>query len=104
MAHRGENIDITIKGDSEFNLDELDFKVLVYPDRHTNEATTIEKSAMTKLSDNQYFGTIRYEQTKAMPLGLYTIEVLVIESGTSRSIYAKPGAFPMYDSASKDIK
>lgn len=104
MAHRGENIDITIKGDSEFNLDELDFKVLVYPDRHTEEITTIEKSAMTKLSDNQYFGTIRFEQTKAMPLGLYTIEVLVIESGTSRSIYAKPGAFPLYDSASKDIE
>lgn len=104
MAHRGENIDITIKGDSEFNLDELDFKVLVYPDRHMNEVTTIEKSAMTKLSDNQYFGTIGYEHTKAMPLGLYTIEVLVIESGTSRSIYAKPGAFPMYDSASKNIE
>lgn len=104
MAYRGENIDITIKGDSEFNLDELDFKVLVYPDRHTNEATTIDKSAMTKLNDNQYFGTIRYERTKTMPLGLYTIEVLVIESGTSRSIYAKPGAFPMYDSASKDIE
>lgn len=102
--YRGEDIDITIKGDSEFNLDELDFKVLVYPDRHTNEVTTIEKSAMTKLSDNQYYGTIGYEQTKTMPLGLYTIEVLVIESGTSRSIYAKPGAFPMYDSASKDIK
>lgn len=104
MAHRGENIDITIKGDSEFNLDKLDFKVLVYPDRHTNEATTIGKSAMTKLSDNQYFGSIGYEKTKTMPLGLYTIEVLVIESGTSRSIYAKPGAFPMYDSASKDIE
>lgn len=103
MAYRGENIDITIKGDSEFNLDELDFKVLVYPDRHTEEMTTIEKSAMTKLNDNQYFGSIGYEQTKTMPLGLYTIEVLVIESGTSRSIYVKPGAFPMYDSASKNI-
>lgn len=104
MAHRGENIDITIKGDSEFNLDELDFKVLVYPDRHPAEATTINKSAMTKLIDNQYFGSIGYEETKTMPLGLYTIEVLLIESGTSRSIYAKPGAFPMYDSASKDIE
>lgn len=103
MAYRGENIDITIKGDSEFNLDELDFKVLVYPDRHTNEATTIEKSAMTKLSDNHYHGSIGYEQTKGMSLSSYTIEILVIESGTSRSIYAKPGAFSMYDSASKNI-
>ena len=102
--YRGENIDITIKGDSEFNLDNMDFTVLIYPDRHTNEATAIEKSAMTKLNDNQYAGTIGYEQTKGMPLGLYTIEVLVIESGTSRSIYAKPGAFPLYDSASKNIE
>lgn len=104
MAYRGENIDITIKGDSQFNLDTMNFKVIVYPDRHTDEVTTIEKSAMIKLGDNQYNGSIGYEQTKAMTLGLYTIEVLVIESGTSRSIYAKPGAFPMYDSASKNIE
>lgn len=104
MAHRGENIDITIKGDSEFNLDELDFKVLVYPDRHPAEVITLNKSDMEKVEANLYFGTIGYEKTKTMPLGLYTIEILLIESGTSRSIYAKPGAFPMYDSASKDIE
>lgn len=103
MAYRGENIDITIKGDSEYNLDELDFKVLVYPDRHPNEKIVVEKSAMEKLDSNYYSATIGYEETKDFALGLYTIEVLIVESGTSRSIFAKQGAFPVYDSASKNI-
>lgn len=103
MAYRGENIDITIKGDSEYNLDELDFKVLVYPDRHPDERTVIEKSQAKKLDSNYYCLSIEFEATKDMALGLYTIEVLIVESGTSRSIFAKQGAFPVYDSASKDI-
>lgn len=104
MAYRGENINITIKGDSEFNLDNLDFEVLVYPDRHTDEVTTLSKSSMTKVGANTYFGTIEFSETKTMYLGFYTIEVLIKESETSRSIYVKPSAFPVYDSASKDIK
>lgn len=103
MAYRGENIDITIKGDSEYNLDELDFKVLVYPDRHPDEKIVVEKSAMEKLDSNYYSATISYENTKGLALGLYTIELLVVESETSRSILVKQGAFPVYDSASKDI-
>ena len=103
MAYRGENIDITIKGDSEYNLDELDFKVLVYPDRHPEERIVVEKSEMDKLGQNYYSATIGYEQTKDFALGQYTIELLVVESETSRSILVKQGAFPVYDSASKDI-
>ena len=104
MAYRGENIDITIKGDSEYNLDELDFKLLVYPDRHPDEKKVVEKSAMEKLDSNYYSATIGYEATKDLALGLYTIEVLIVESGTSRSIFAKQGAFPIYESASKSIE
>ena len=103
MSYRGENIEITIKGDSEFNLDSLDFKLLVYPDRHPDEKIVVEKSAMEKLDSNYYSATIGYENTKDLALGLYTIELLVIESETSRSILVKRGAFPVYDSASKDI-
>lgn len=104
MAYRGENIDITIKGDDVFNLDDMDFKVLVYPDRHVDEAISIAKSDMTRLEDNQYFASIGYEKTKELPIGEYTIEVLVIEGSTSRSIFAKRGAFPVYDSASKNVE
>lgn len=101
--YRGENIDITIKGDSEYNLDELDFKVLVYPDRHPDERIEVDKSAMEKLDSNYYSAIIGYEKTKGLALGQYTIELLVVESETSRSILVKQGAFPVYDSASKDI-
>ena len=104
MAHRGGNIDITIQGDSEFNLDVMDFKVMVYPDRHPEEVITLAKSEMQKNEDNLYSGSIGYELTKELPLGMYTVEVLVIESETSRSVYVKAGAFSMYDSASKDIE
>ena len=103
MAYRGENIDITIKGDSEFNLDALSFMVLIYPDRHTEQAIQINKEDGDRLGENHYHLRLEYSQTKDMALGMYTIEVLVIESGISRSIYMKNGAFPVYDSASKNI-
>ena len=104
MAYRGENIDITIKGDSEYNLDELDFKVLVYPDRHPEGKIIIDKSSVTKIDTNYYELSIGFEKTKEMALGQYTIELLLVESGTSRSIFAKQGAFPIYESASKSIE
>ena len=59
---------------------------------------------MAKEYDNHYSGKIGYEITKEMPIGSYTIEVLAIEGETSRRIYVKLGAFPMYDSASKNIE
>ena len=104
MAYKGEDLPLEIKGDAEFNLDELDFKILVYPDRHPENVFLIEKSEMTKEYDNHYSGKIGYEITKEMPIGSYTIEVLAIEGETSRRIYVKLGAFPMYDSASKNIE
>jgi len=103
MAYRGGNINFTVKGDAQFNLDNLDFRVMIYPDRHPEEAKTVLKSQMTKLNTNHYAGTISYDETKTMHLGLYSIEVLIIESSTSRSVYKKAGAFPMYESASEDI-
>lgn len=104
MAYRGGNIDITVKGDYEFNLNELDFVVLVYPDRYYDEVVTLNKSDMENIKSNMYSGTIGYEVTKTMPLGQYTIEVLIKEGNNRRSIYAKQGAFPMYESASEDIE
>lgn len=104
MAHRGENIDITIKGDETINLDNFDFRLLTYPDGHTDKATTVEKANMTKISANHYEAQIDYKVTKGMPLGAYTIEILLIESVAERSIYVKRGAFPLYDSASKNIE
>ena len=102
--YRGENIDITIKGDTEFNLDSQDFVVLIYPDRHPDETKIVTKLECEKVANNHYKAVIGYAETKEMPLGYYTVEVLIIENNNSRSIYAKQGAFPMYDSASKSIE
>lgn len=109
MAYRGETLKITIKGDSEFDLDSLDFRLMIYPDRHTSNdmMKSLKKDQMTRIGDNHYLAEFTYMQTEDMPLGLYTIEVCVIENKgertESRSIYAKQGAFPMYDSASKNF-
>lgn len=103
MAYRGENIDIVLKGGETINLDAVDFKVLLYPDRHPEDAVTIAKSEMTKLNSNYYSGKLGYETTKTMILGYYTLEILIIEGSTSRSVFAKQGVFPLYDSASKTI-
>lgn len=104
MAYRGENIDIAVKGDAQHNLDSKDFKVLVYPDGHTEELQTINKSEMTQIATNYYSGSIGYNKSKNMPLGSYTIEVLVIEGQNDRSIFLSKSAFHLYDSASKSIE
>lgn len=103
MAYRGENIDIAVKGDTQHDLDSKDFKVLVYPDGHTENVQIISKSQMQKIETNYYSGTISYETSKTMPLGSYTIEVLVIEGQNDRSIFLSRSAFPLYDSASSAI-
>ena len=100
---RGETIDIVIKGDSVLNLDSNDFMVLLYPDRHPETVFSVSKSEMKKQNSNYYTGSIDFETTKTMPLGMYTIEVLFINGTSSRSVFAKQGAFPLYDSASKSI-
>lgn len=103
MAYRGENIDITVKGDATWNLDSLEFKVLIYPDRHPEDATMIDKSEMSRVEGNLYAGSVSYEITKDWPLGYYTVEVLIIENEMSRSVFVRQGAFTVHDSASKDI-
>lgn len=103
MFFQGGNIPFTVQGDTEFNLDEVDFKVLLYPDRHPESATTIEKYAMTKAGENTYSYSIGYAQTKTMPIGKYTIEVLIIANSSTRSIFMNQSCFALLSSASKNI-
>lgn len=104
MAYRGGNINIKIKGDASWNLDTHDFKILVYPDNRIGDALTLAKKEMVKINDNHYLAIINWQNTKMMKTGPYTIEVLVIQGEDSRSVFVKSNAFPLYDSASKDIE
>lgn len=104
MAFKGENIDFVIKGDDKVNLDGYDFVLLAYPDGKYDKYTEIKKSDMTKISENHYEGSILPDVSKTMAVGSYTIEILLMESDTRRSIFVKRGAFPLYDSASKNLE
>lgn len=103
MAYRGETTKIRLIGDDKINLSSLDFVVAVYPDRDPDDAIYIEKVDMVAVAANEFVAKIDPEQTSGMSLGLYTIEVLVHEDSGDNLIFAKRGAFPMYDSASKNI-
>lgn len=104
MAYRGGNIDLTIKGDLTWDLDENDFKVLVYPNNYPEKAVSVSKADMSKVEDNMYSGSVSYKDTKAMMLGLYTIEVVIIKGEDSRSVFARENAFELFNSAAKDIQ
>ena len=104
--YRGENLKITIKGDAEFNLDDLDFGVFLYPDRNPGKRLfrlPVYKDKMSRIGDNIYLLDIDYSETETLHLGLYTIEIVVMEGSSHRSIFVKEGAFPVYDSATKTI-
>lgn len=103
MAYRGGNINITIKGDSSWDLDKNDFKVLVYPDRRFEDALSVDKSEMTKIGDNQYLAVIAWQKTKTMKTGPYTIEILIFEGENIRSVFMKESADHLYSSASTYI-
>lgn len=103
MAYKGENIDIVLKGTNVVDLDNNDFVLLLYPDRHPEMKFEVNKSDMVKLNTNHYSGGVMYTASKNLPIGSYTIELLIKEGTTRRSVFVKPGAFPLYDSASKNI-
>jgi hypothetical protein len=117
--YRGEDWIITIKGDKEFDLDEMDFGVWLYPDRHPNALNwrgPIRKSAttgeITRIGDNLYELRLAPSVTIDVPLGRYTIEIVVftgeytqsVWTHRGRSIFIKQGAFAVYDSATKTIE
>jgi hypothetical protein len=102
MAYRGEDIDFRIKGTDEVDLDANNFSLLIYPNGRYDEAYEIPKVDMTKVSNNLYVGSIPYEKSKTMVVGSYTVELLMIINGASRSIYAQRGALVIFDSASKE--
>jgi hypothetical protein len=109
MAYKGEDIPIIIEGDSNNNLDELEFQVVFYPHDDLDNKRVIRKSELKKNENNVYSGVIPYSMTMQMPIGYYSVEVLTVapDTGTigsiERRIFKKDGAFILYDSASKNL-
>ena len=102
MAYKGEDIPIVITGDDNTNLDDLDFKILIYPHDDIDNYIVLGKTDMKAGGANTYTGQIPHSETKDMPIGYYTIEVLSI-GDDKRRIFKKEGAFTLYDSASKNV-
>lgn len=109
MAYKGEDIPIIIEGDSNNNLDELEFQVVFYPHDDLDNKRVIQKSELIKEGNNIYSGVIPHSMTTQMPIGYYSVEVLTIApesemiGSVERRIFKKDGAFILYDSASKNL-
>lgn len=110
MAYQGEDWIFTLKGDENINLSrsDLDFQVLIYPCGYPDKYISIPKSKCKQLEENKYRGRVRYEETKKLEPGIYSLEVLFITPGSagedsSRSVFKKVRAFENQVSASKNV-
>lgn len=111
MFYQGGNIEIKISGDTNSNLNNNNFWVVVYPHFSRNSNTsrvTMPKDQATVVTDISgkvtYTFNIPYTKTKNMDTGWYDIEVLIEgETNTFRSVFQKTFAFNMLFAQSKDI-
>lgn len=99
-AYQGEDIEITLKGTGDYNLDSIQFTLTVYPCSDISDIYSVAKSSCTKISSNQYKAIIPSSVSKTMTTGPYTIEVL---DSTNRKIYQKKGRMILNASASKNL-
>lgn len=113
MAHQGEDIKFTVKGDDNINLDALNFAVTVYLhctcDNPKSKVTLYKNPDFTAVKDesdnntNTYVGTISSSYTKKMEEGQYNMELLTFTENGERSIFQQKHAFVLECSVSKDI-
>lgn len=113
MAHQGEDIKFTVKGDDNINLDALNFAVTVYLhctcDNPKSKKTLYKNQHFQAVIDesgnntNTYVGTIPSSDTAAMEEGQYNMELLTITEGGERSIFQQKHAFVLECSVSKSI-
>lgn len=114
MAHKGEDIKFTLKGDKNINLIGMNFKVLVYqPEDCCNPDKVVKVETFEQVKDkngvglNEYICKIPYSISKTMKEGKYNMELVLIseDEGTQeRSIFVKKNAFNLECAAAKDIE
>lgn len=103
MAHKGEDIKFTIKGDTNIRLDKLkDLSVSIYPCNKCNDESLrieLKRSDLTFVTDaegnstNTYLGIIPSSISTNMEEAYYNIEVLTVDSENNRSVYKSKHAF-----------
>lgn len=99
-TYQGEDIDFILQGKDDYNLDEIDFTVLVYPCCDPSSSFSIKKSQCTKLSGNNYKATVPASTSKTLQTGPYTIEVF---DSTNKKIFQARGRMVLNSSAAKNI-
>jgi len=94
---QGSTIGFYIEGDTIIDLDANDFKVLFYK-KGMVEKQLLNKSDLTFVSTNKYYGEIPNTLTAIMTAGLYIQEVLF---GSTYTSIEKVEAFTLFET---DIK
>lgn len=104
MYYQGENINIIIKGDSNIDLNQYNFTVLVYNHYdESNDIIEITKAQSEEIEPNTYSVEIPFATTMGLSTGQYDIEICVIENNDRRSVFKKNNAFTLNPSKSKDL-
>lgn len=105
MAYQGEDIAITLEFDNDIVSLSESFVVLVYPTYNVaDDKSVFEKSNVSVDSNGEATVVIPAETTALMQTGPYTIEVLVVTNGDTRSIYQQREVFPLNYAKIKDYK
>ena len=95
MLYQGEDIAINIKIDAELVAKAKSFKFLCYPTFNTNDSNAEFSETITSVAETVTV-TIPNSKTKVMPVGVYTIEILMESNeGGSKSIYQQREAFEL---------
>lgn len=116
IAQQGEDITLTIKGDTNANLDTLNFAVTLYlPNGDVNDIHTFYKKSedygiFTKPKENGvdvdyvWIGVIPSEKTANMKVGTYNMELLTgTGEDTNRSIYVNKNFLTIEYSVSQGV-
>lgn len=102
MAYQGEDIAITLEFDNDIVSLSESFVVLVYPTYNVADDKSVFEESNVSVENGEATVVIKAEKTASMQTGPYTIEVLVVTNGDTRSIYQQREAFTLNYAKIKD--
>ncbi|HAT80693.1 MAG TPA: hypothetical protein DCS17_04650 [Flavobacterium sp.] len=97
--YRGDTIGFYMQGDAQTDLDANVFAVLIYNNVQQKDIV-FQKSELTQISTNRYYGEISNTITKSLHVGNYIKEILL---GSDYTSIAKEEFFVLDDSHSKKL-